>query len=193
MSPTRNITKTGKTPREIPAGSEAEVPASGEKSETDRMASGAHSRIRTTPRAAAPELPAGETSIIVYEEGGDTSEAVSAYLRSSGIVHRAMQLLEDWKFQPARISSSRIPVDILAIRNDTVLLVQVISTRTMELNAAILTGQYGKKIQHLREMGTSRQFRKILLAYSAHGGWKYYDVLPGGLIPAWDLPEAPAS
>jgi hypothetical protein len=42
-------------------------------------------------------------------------------------------------------------------------------------------------------MGTSKQFRKVLLAYSASCGWKYYDVLPGGLIPAWDLPEPPAS
>ncbi len=191
MSPTKNTTKTGKTQKGIPAGSEAEVPASGEKIETDRMASGAHSRIRTTPRAAVPQLPAGETTIIVYEQGGDTEEVVSAYLRSSGIVHRAMQLFEDWQYQPARISSSRIPVDILAIRNDTALLVQVIHYRGAVLDAAQLTRQFGTKIQHLREMGTSRQFRKILLAYSTNGGWKYYDVLPGGLIPAWDLPEAP--
>jgi hypothetical protein len=106
-------------------------------------------------------------------------------------VHRALRLLEDWKYQPARISSSSIPVDILAIRKDTVLLVQVISSKSPVLDAANLTQQYGEKIQHLREMGTSQQFRKILLAYSASCGWKYYDVLPGGLIPAWDLPDIP--
>ncbi len=193
MSPAKNTTKTGKSSNEIPAGSEADALSSGAKIETDIMASGATSRIRTTPRATDQTLPAGEATIIIYEEGGDTSEAVRAYLRSSGIVHRAMRLFEDWQYQPARISSSKIPVDILAIRNDTVLLVQVISTRTRELNAAALTSQYGEKIQHLREMGTSRQFRKILLAYSTNGGWKYYDVLPGGLIPAWDLPKSPAN
>jgi len=186
--------KTVKSSKEIPAGSEAEAAASGEKSETDHMLSGAPSRIRNTPRAEAGKtLPAGETTIIIYEEGGDTSAAVNAYLRSSGIVHRAMRLFEEWHYQPARISSSRIPVDILAIRQDTALLVQVIHCRAPVMNARTLTEQYGKKIQHLREMGTNRQFRKILLAYSGHGEWKYYDVLPGGLIPAWDLPEVPAS
>jgi hypothetical protein len=157
-----------------------------------QIVSGAHSRIRMTPRAAGRTLPAGETTIIVHEEGGDTAEAVSAYLRSSGIVHRAMRLFEEWHYLPARISSSRIPVDILAIRQDTALLVQVIRCRDPVMNAATLTEQYGKKIQDLRAMGTTRQFRKILLAYSGHGGWKYYNVLPGGLIPAWDLPEIPA-
>jgi len=192
MSLTRNTTKTGRSQKSIPAGSDGEAIASGAKIETDLILSGATSRIRTTPRAAVPPLPAGETTIIIYEKGGDTSEAVSAYLRSSGIVHRAMLLFEDWQYQPARISSSKIPVDILAIRKETALLVQVIHCRAPVLNAATLTEQYGKKIQHLREMGTSRQFRKILLAYSANCGWKYYDVLPGGLIPAWDLPDIPA-
>ena len=194
MSPTKNIPKTGNSSNEIPAGSEADVLTSGAKIETDIMASGATSRIRTTPRAADQTLPAGETTIIVYEDGGDTSEAVRAYLRSSGIVHRAMRLFEDWQYQPARISSSKIPVDILAIRKEeTALFVQVIHYRGRVLDAAQLTRQYGEKIQHLREMGTSRQFRKILMAYSTNGGWKYYDVLPGGLIPAWDLPKIPAN
>jgi hypothetical protein len=168
----------------------------GDVAKPGHMASGALYSNRIIPRTAEPATggaAAGETTFIVYQEGGDTSEAVSAYLRSSGIVYRAMRLFEDWQYQPARISSSRIPVDILAIGKETALLVQVIHSRAPVLDAATLTEQYGKKIQYLREMGTSRQFRKILLAYSASCGWKYYDVLPGGLIPAWDLPEAPAS
>ncbi|WP_372962076.1 hypothetical protein [Methanoregula sp.] len=122
----------------------------------------------------------------------DAEEVISSYLRSAGIVHRALRLFEDWKYQPARIICSCIPVDIIAIRRDCVLLVQVISSRAPDLDAATLTRQYGSKIQNLRAMGTQAQFRKILLAYSRNSGWKYYDVLPGGLIPAWDLPEPPA-
>lgn len=122
----------------------------------------------------------------------DAEEVISSYLRSAGIVHRALRLFEDWKYQPARIICSCIPVDIIAIRRDQVLLVQVISSRAPDMDAATLTRQYGSKIQNLRAMGTQAQFRKILLAYSRNSGWKYYDVLPGGLIPAWDLPEPPA-
>nr|WP_319376803.1 hypothetical protein [uncultured Methanoregula sp.] len=121
----------------------------------------------------------------------DPEETISTYLRSSGIVYRAMNLLGDWKYEPARIICSGIPVDIVAIRRDRVLLVQVISSRAPVLDAVGLTRQYGTKIQNLRVMGTDAQFRKILLAYSQGAGWKYYDVLPGGLIPAWDLPELP--
>ena len=193
MSYAKTTTKTGKSQKGIPARSEAEAIASGAKIETDPIASGATPGIRRTPRPADPTLPVGETTILVYEQGGDTAGAVSAYLRSSGIVHRAMRIFEDWEYLPARISSSRIPVDILAIRKETALLVQVIHSRAPELNAARLTQQYGEKIQHLRTMGTSRQFRKILMAYSPHSGWHYYDVLPGGLIPAWDLPEGASS
>lgn len=184
MTMVKNTTKTGKSPKDSPAGSEADAIASGEKIETDLMASGATYSIRSTPRAAHSRSATGEPTIIVYEKGGDTTEIVNAYLRSSGIVHRAMRLFEEWEYQPARISSSRIPVDILALRKDTALLVQVIHSKASVLDAATLTELYGEKIRNLREMGTSRQFRKILLAWSSHHGWKYYDVLPGGLIPA---------
>jgi hypothetical protein len=40
-------------------------------------------------------------------------------------------------------------------------------------------------------MGTTRQFRKMIMVYSRLCGWKYYEVLPGGLIPAWALPALP--
>ncbi len=123
----------------------------------------------------------------------DTILGEKQYLKNRGIVHRAIHILEGWKFMTARISSSRVPVDIIALRRDMALLVQVISSKHPIPNAKKLVKRYAAKIRALRRMGTSLQFRKVLMAHSMPCGWKYYDVLPGGVIPAWDLYKHPAA
>jgi len=134
-----------------------------------------------------------EAAVILHElDENGTLEGVDGYLRNRGVVHRAMELLEEWKFLPARISSSKVPVDIIAIRKDMTLLVQVISSKKPIPNAKTLVRHYAGKIDAIRKMGTSTQFKKMLMAYSKLCGWKYYEVLPGGLIPAWHLPDVPA-
>jgi len=109
------------------------------------------------------------------------------WLKNRGIVHRAMEILGSWKFIPARIICATVPVDIIAVRKDMALLVQVISSKQPIPCAKTLVQRYRKKIQDLRMLGTTAQFRKLLMAHSQPCGWKYYDVLPGGLVPAWDL------
>lgn len=159
------------------------------------IASGALQSNRIIPCEPAPaksEMAAGETTIIIHEdEAGETLSSITAYVRSSGIVHRAMKLLEDWKYRPARIVSSLTPVDIIAFRGEEALLVQVISSKTPVPDAKTAERRYKGKIISLRLMGTDRQFRKVVMVYSQKCGWKYYDVLPGGLIPAWSLAETP--
>jgi len=147
----------------------------------------------TSPGQVQTTTAGPDTAIIVHELGIDgVSVDLDNYLRKRGIVHRAMQLLEEWKFQSARISSSKIPVDIVAFRKDISLLVQAIYSKKPLPGARTLMRLYAGKIQDLLALGSPARFRKILMAYSAACGWKYYDVLPGGLIPAWDLPEIPA-
>jgi hypothetical protein len=102
-----------------------------------------------------------------------------------------MDLLESWHFAPARFSNTAIPVDIIAFRKSRTLLVQVIYSRTPVPDAKTLTRECRVAIDNLRRMGTDTQFRKIVMVWSSPCGWKYYDVLPGGLIPAWDLPGDP--
>lgn len=159
------------------------------------MGSGASYSNRIIPRTAAPGgsgTSAGETTVIIHEkEEGEILQGSAAYLRSSGIVYRAMQLLEHWKYQPARISSSYILVDIIALKKSDALLIQVISSRKPVTDVRVLSSLYSEKIIHLRQMGTPAQFRKLVMVYSSRCGWKYYDVLPGGLIPAWNLPDTP--
>ena len=138
------------------------------------------------------EKPCTDTTIIIHETGYEEPER-EKYLRNSGIVYRAMHLLEEWKFVTARISCARVPVDIIAFRKDMSLLVQVISSRGPLPNAKAIVRHYAVKIHDLRTMGTSLNFRKMLMAYSRPCGWKYYDVLPGGLIPAWSVPVPPAT
>jgi|GEM_PF-4027552 hypothetical protein len=187
--------KSGKPAKSSPAGREAKAIPSGDDVETVTIGSGATSCNRTTPcepKQALRGTAAGETTVIIHGDGaGEPLENITAYLRSSGIVHRAMGLLADWKFRTARISCSFVPVDIIAFRDKKALLVQAIYSKTPVPDAKTVESRYKEKITSLRQMGTSDQFRKIVMVYSSKCGWKYYEVLPGGLIPAWDLPEIP--
>jgi hypothetical protein len=129
--------------------------------------------------------------IILHETDNESSlKKPNVRLKNRGIVHRAMQILGEWKFIPARIICAAVPVDIIAVRRDASLLVQVISSKQPIPCAKMLVRRYRTKIQALRMLGTTAQFRKLLMAWSRPCGWKYYDVLPGGLKPAWDLAAA---
>jgi hypothetical protein len=141
------------------------------------------------PVDRAPNPPG--VMAVTHEKG--RKERIKEYLRGSGIVYRAMHLLDEWKYMTARISSAKVPVDIIALRKDVVLLVQVISSRKPLPDAKAVLRHYAEKIGNLRSMGTSQQFRKMLLAYSRSCGWKYFEVLPSGLIPAWNVPAVPDS
>ena len=133
----------------------------------------------------------GDTTIIVHTEDGEGVPEKFIHPRNSGVVHRAMKQLEAWKFLPARIIIAKVPVDIVALREDMDMLVQVITSRQQIPDAKTLIATYPQKIGSFCRMKTSAQFRKLLMAYSTLRGWKYYNVLPGGLMPAWDLIEDP--
>ena len=111
------------------------------------------------------------------------------YMRSNGIINEAIGKLEGWKFKPSKIVSSSTPVNIIAFRDEKTFLVQVIYSKGAVPDAKTLERVHKEDVGNLRSMGTNSQFRKIVMAFSRKCGWKYYDVLPGGLIPAWDLPE----
>ncbi|MEN6442441.1 MAG: hypothetical protein ABFC71_01640 [Methanoregula sp.] len=132
---------------------------------------------------------APEVSIVPLHEEPETTCPVGApeYTRSNGCVYRAMRMLAEWNYLPARISASPIPVDIIALKKSEVLLVQVIFTRIPIPDAKTLLHHYAKKVASLRTMGTPAQFKKYIMVFSPRCGWKYYEVLPGGLIPAWNL------
>jgi hypothetical protein len=151
-------------------------------------------RGRSTGRGKPLAGAGSETAVIIHEQDRKGSVSVlDSYLKNRGIVHRAMELLEAWKYLPARITSARIPVDIIALHDDMDMLVQVISSKHPIRDVNTLYRNYAKKIDSLRLMGMARRYRKILMAYSLPSGWKHYDVLPGGLIPAWDLYKLPVA
>jgi hypothetical protein len=135
--------------------------------------------------------PSSESSFVIVN--GDPKDQHSTGIpgcsRSSGIVYRAMQMLEQWNYQPARISASPIPVDIIALQKTRVLLVQVIFSRVPVPDAKTLLHLYPEKVTSLRLMGTPAQFRKYIMVFSPKYGWKYYEVLAGGLIPAWHIAD----
>jgi len=146
---------------------------------------------RTEPKRFLTGAEA-ETTVIVHEtDGGDSLSALDCYMKNRGIVHRAMDLLHAWKYLPARIVSAKLPVDIIALHKDSDILAQVVSSKHPMPDVDTLSRNYGKKIDSLRLMDVARRYRKIVMSWSMPFGWKHYDVLPGGLIPAWDLHKLP--
>jgi hypothetical protein len=147
----------------------------------------------TEPKRFLTGAETGTTVIVHEPENGDSISALDSYLKNRGIVHRAMELLEGWGYNPARIVSAKLPVDIVAIHKDTDILAQVISSRHPITDVSMLYRNYTKKIDNLRLMDIARRYRKIVMSWSMPCGWKHYDVLPGGLIPAWDLHKLPVA
>jgi hypothetical protein len=174
---------------------ENETFSSGVNIKNPLSTSGAVPGIRTSPGTLVTGLSRtvqGETTVIIQKEPETTLPlGAPGYLRSSGIVHRAMQQLAQWKYVPARISTSPIPVDLIALKKSEVLLIQVIYSRIPVPDAKTLLHLFAGKVTSLRMMGTPAQFGKYIMVFSPRCGWKYYEVLAGGLIPAWHLPDSP--
>ncbi|MFA5416254.1 MAG: hypothetical protein WC295_12230 [Methanoregula sp.] len=154
--------------------------------------------VRVIPAGLAATLESPQSTDLIAEvpHPADTLAAPGAgsqsritYYRGKGQVYEAMAILAEWHYQPARISNTAIPVDIIAFKKSRTVLAQVISSKKPMPDAATLTRYYPGRLDSIRRMGTSDQHRKIVMAYSLTCGWKYYDVLPGGLIPAWSLSE----
>lgn len=168
-----------------------EIPVQVRQQEEARTGEG---RGWRTDRRKSPTEADTETAVIIHEQNRRGSiSALDSYLKNRGIVHRAMELLEAWGYNPARIVSAKLPVDIVAIHKDTDILAQVISSRHPMTDVNMLYRTYAKKIDDLRLMDIARRYRKIVMSWSMPFGWKHYDVLPGGLIPAWDLHKLPVA
>lgn len=94
-------------------------------------------------------------------------------------------------YTAARISNAPVPVDLFAYRGAEPLIVQVIYSRTLVLDVKALKKHHAEKIEALRGMRLPAHFRKIVMVYSPSCKWKLYEVLPGGLIPAWSVIRLP--
>ena len=75
----------------------------------------------------------------------------------------------------------------------TDILAQVVSSKHPMPDVDTLYRNHKVKINSLRLMDVARRYRKIVMSWSMPFGWKHYDVLPGGLIPAWDLHKLPVA
>ena len=150
-----------------------------------------HRTVKGSTGPVKSEITDGIEVFIHEKEEAARKDGRRKYLRSGGIVEKAMGKLEGWKFIPSKITSSAIPVDIVAFRGREAVLVQAISSRGPVPDAKTLERLHHDDVDNLRRMGTSAQFRKVVMVYSGQCGWKVYDVLPGGLIPAWSLADVP--
>jgi hypothetical protein len=166
----------------------------GDVAEPSLNASGALYSNRIIPRAAelATGLAgAGETTIIFHETGGnELAFGPPEYSRSNAIICEATRILESWGYIAATIRKSRIPFDLIAMRPNDTLVIEVVRSRRPVPDAPALCEFFTKEVRYLQSMKISSHYRKMIWVYSPQCRWRFYDVFPGGVWLAKDLMES---
>ncbi|HVP97044.1 hypothetical protein [Methanoregula sp.] len=150
------------------------------------IASGALYRNRINPC----ETVAGETNLILRTgKGGGLTLGPENYTRCNAIIIDAMRILECLGYQPVLVRKSRIPLDLVGLRADGALIIEVARSRTALPNARQVVLHCRKEMDYLSEMKSSSQVRKMLWVYSPQCRWRFYDVFPGGVWLAKEMME----
>jgi hypothetical protein len=156
------------------------------------MASGALYSNRMNPCTVAPKSSqvAGETTVIpLIKEGSTLTTGPLVYTRCNAIIFDAMRILGCFGYLPVLVRKSTIPLDIVGIRQDGALIIEVVRSRRPLPDAKTVCTFCRMEIDYLREMQPSSQFRKMIWVYSPQCRWRFYDVFPGGIWLAKDLME----
>lgn len=165
----------------------------GDVAEPGLNASGALYSNRIIPRAAEPatgEAAAGETTIIFHaEEGGEIAFGPPEYTRCNALICEASRILATWNYLPVIVRKSPVPIDLIGVGTKDALVIQVVRSRRPVPDAATICELFPKKVDHLRSLKSSTQFRKMIWVYSPQCRWRFYDVFPGGVWIAKDLME----
>jgi len=166
----------------------------GDVAEPGLNASGALYSNRIIPRAAEPvtgPIAAGETTIIFHEtRGNELAFGPPEYTRSNAIICEATRILETWGYIAATIRKSRIPFDLIGMRPDYTLVIEVVRSRRPVPDAPALCEFFTKEVRYLQSMKISSHYRKMIWVYSPQCRWRFYDVFPGGVWLAKDLMES---
>lgn len=158
----------------------------GDVAEPGLTASGALYRnrinpLRNVPRAGAG-TPAGETTVILRTSaGGELALGPENYTRCNAIIIDAMRILECLGFLPILVRKSKIPLDLVGIRADGALVIEVVRSRNPLPDAPTVLARCRTEVDHLRTMKASSQCRKMVWVYSPQCRWRFYDVFPGGI------------
>ncbi len=165
----------------------------GAVAEPGQIASGAWYSNRIMPREAAPahaSVVAGEPTITLRtSDGGELTFGPEVYTRCNAVIFDAMHILKCLSYLPVLVRKSKIPLDLIGIRPDGALVIEVVRSRTPLPDARTVVARCRKEIDYLREIKPSSQFRKMLWVYSPQCRWRFYDVYPGGIWLAKDMME----
>jgi hypothetical protein len=150
------------------------------------MASGASYSNRINPC----DTISGESTLIIRTEKGDElTLGPETYTRCNAIIIDSMRILECLGYLPVLVRKSRIPLDLIGLRADGALIIEVVRSRTPLPDAPTVLRQCRKEVDYLREMKSPSQARKMLWVYSPQCRWRFYDVFPGGIWLAKDMME----
>ena len=85
-------------------------------------------------------------------------------------------------------AESALPVHLIGRKKSRSLLIHIIrSCRPCRVPPCSIPS-ICREVAHLCWLLGAIPYQIMIWVCTRNSGWKYYTVLPGGLIPAWDLP-----
>ena len=102
--------------------------------------------------------------------------------RSRPVEFEARNRLASAGYFTLRFSGSRKPVNLVGLDEREVILVKVKRSRKPVQGISEVHDEYRQDALQLRKIGGPRSCRKELWIFSAAGGWKFYEVFPGGIM-----------
>ena len=113
------------------------------------------------------------------------------YRKGSLAEYEACHLLKQQGWIVSRWFGNPSPPDLFAARNAEILLVMVRHSRTPVPDAHAIVVLYGNEMDRLRSVGDPGFVQKECWVHAPPDGWKYYEVLPGGIRRIWRDWEVP--
>ena len=129
----------------------------------------------------------GELTVIIHEPV--VGRSGKRLTRANPIIYEAKTLLTEYGWLTVRLSEPTLPVNLIAMKGSTTMLILVIRSRNPVPGGAALRELFPEIVDQITALAPLVHYRIMIWVYSPQCGWRYYIVYPGGLRNDLDFPK----